>query len=838
MELESGVVDFGGSCVRRGDGVVGLTPMEARLLRYLSEHPGRDISRDELLGRVWSYANSVVSRTVTATVHRLRAKIERDPADPDHILTVRGHGFRFEPKQSADGRGRPPSPTRPIVGRQSLLAAVHRELALHRLVTLVGPGGIGKTRLAAELAGQADGPSLWVDLQSVGDAAGLVRQVSLALGLDPGSGADSLIAALAAHGDLVLILDNVEQVAAEVHDRLTSWLDGAPQVRLLCTSRVPLDRTDERIVSVGPLDPSSAGQLFDAHCPLGPRSDANERLAVLEVLDGFPLALLLAARLRRTLSLADLALALRRPIHALDRGARDLPLRHQSLERALLGSWVALSDAQRQALGRLASFRGVFRLDAASAVLGEDALTLLTELADASLLCHAGDGMRMLVPIRYFVEGCAEEPESARQARIVAWLVAESQRRFTHVADDAALKWARTYLADLLHHHGRALESGSLDAVPLCEALAAHHAHHGPAPAMVEGVRRTLELELPAADRCRLACKLAGLLMCSGDLKASHRASTDAVALAEQLDDTTLLGRACLSLLFNEDASDPESPLLRRTMEAQLQAGDQASLASTYQILAQRVTGVPDLAEGIALYRHAERLHRQSGHVRGVAAALRHCGLALAASGDPASAQLLNEALQMVRDSGARRHEAETLCIMGRVALLQGRWDDAVARCTSALEIGERCGASVYRVGLFAFLIAIGHALADRLDEAQRSLRRCREITSAGGFASPFQVWTECWVSAHLQDPEPGLRLLESPPEGSEHGITQVLEALLRFELARCGRLPMDPVLAHARRTVLEAPSAMRSEQHIGLREPLMARLRSELSTRGRGRPA
>ena len=139
--LVDGEVDFERLEIRRRKGVSRLTPIEARLLQFLSANPGRVFTREQLLQQVWRYRPGIVSRAVDNTIRRLRAKIEAEPGPPRHLVTAHGAGYRFEPMVGQVGESG-------FFGRNRELDAIASAFADGiRLVTLVGPGGMGKARL-------------------------------------------------------------------------------------------------------------------------------------------------------------------------------------------------------------------------------------------------------------------------------------------------------------------------------------------------------------------------------------------------------------------------------------------------------------------------------------------------------------------------------------------------------------------------------------------------------------------------------------------------------------------------------------------------------------------
>jgi predicted ATPase len=344
------------------------------------------------------------------------------------------------------------------VGRDADVAVVRELIAEHRLTTLVGPGGSGKTRLATETArtllGDLPDGAWLVELAAIGSDGDVAQAALTGLGLRDallGAGpsadlVDGLIAAIRDR-EALLILDNCEHVieaAAKFADRV---LGECRRLRILATSREPLGITGEALWLVEPLAvPTDASPDDIASSPavrlLRDRAGAVRRdlraddhtlstmARVCRALDGMPLAIELAAARLRTMSMDQLANRLDDRFRLLTSGSRTALPRHKTLRGVIDWSWELLSDAERTVLRRLSVFSGGASLEAAErvcagdAVVPEDVLELLTSLAEKSLLLAEGDGVprfRMLGTIKeYAAQRLAEagESEPARQAHL------------------------------------------------------------------------------------------------------------------------------------------------------------------------------------------------------------------------------------------------------------------------------------------------------------------------------------------------------------------------------------------------------------------------------------
>ncbi|WP_409180427.1 BTAD domain-containing putative transcriptional regulator [Amycolatopsis sp. VS8301801F10] len=366
-----------------------------------------------------------------------------------HVALLRGEVGRREENRKTNLRAEFTS----YVGREADVAAVRDLVSRHRLTTLTGPGGSGKTRLATETARTlVDGlhHGAWlVELAAVGSGDDVAQATLSGLGLrdallgeaSPSDPVERLVSAVRDR-ETLLVLDNCEHViesAAALAHRLLGECRG---LRILATSREPLGITGEALWPVEPLPRAEAVQLLRDRATAGRQDLADDRTLsrICTALDGMPLAIELAAVRLRTMSAEQLADRLDDRFRLLTGGSRTALPRHRTLRAMVDWSWELLSDGERLVLSRLSVFAGGASLEAAERVCaGElvdeyEVLDLLAALSDKSLLVAFGEGApryRMLGTIKeYGAARLAEagETELARQAHLAY---------FTELAENA-----------------------------------------------------------------------------------------------------------------------------------------------------------------------------------------------------------------------------------------------------------------------------------------------------------------------------------------------------------------------------------------------------------------
>ena len=613
-----------------------------------------------------------------------------------------------------------------FVGRTVELKRIGELLARDdcRLVNLIGPGGVGKTRLArrslAELARSFPDGAAFVPLEEVAAADEVSARIAREVGLDLKRGADAeaqLIDHLRARR-LLLALDNIEHLTAAA-PALERVLRACPGLRMVVTSRVRLGIAAEHLLRIDGLpcpEPEDADHLesFDAvrlfaqaarrvEPTLVPAAEAAAIVDICRAVEGLPLALELAAAWTRVLSCADIAAELKQGAALLRSDDAAHPQRHASIEAVFDQSWRLLVAAERDALARLSVFRGGFTADAARAVAGAP-LPVLGALADKSLLRK--DGARMqLHPLVHEFAAARLGDDDAKAA-----------------AEAAHARWFHRLLA----HFGRAVGNGDRD------------------------VMRQLDAEF---ENCRAAWQWAVAHGAADLLRRSEPALLSYCDHRLRNEDALALTRDALASAGVRADPACEAYLSVRTAHIEYRLDRYADAEATALRALPRVRAVRDrvaeilcvsvlgscclrrgrYAEAREHYRHVLQLATAYGDPSHVATAQDHVGLAEKALGN------FDEALRMSLQSLLTHRRlgdaaGEALCLNNLADVHMARGDPAAAGpyLRDALAICERLGIDAPRLYILTNLSEIA-VLGGDLAAAESWARRALDLARAAG---------------------------------------------------------------------------------------------------------
>jgi predicted ATPase len=603
------------------------------------------------------------------------------------------------PDAPPPGRLRLPTPPTPLVGRRLEVAAVCALLRRQevRLVTLTGPGGAGKTRLAlaaaAELGPELADGAVFVDLAPVRDPALFGSVLAQALGA--GEGGDSVDDALAANlrdRSILLLLDNFEQLVPHV-DLVARLLAAAPRLLVLATSRTPLRLAGEHEYPVPPLAlpetatasfeqlaANDAVRLFAARAAaVDPDFQLDEENAaqVAEVcarLDGLPLAIELAAARSKLLPPGTMSRRLDRALDLLVGGAQDLPGRQRTLRATLEWSHGLLDGAERTLFARLAVFAGGWTLESAEAVCGGEGLDVfetLASLVDESLVRPlrrpTGEPrFRMLETIREYAGELLQESGEEEPLR---------RRHCEHYL-------ARTEAGAEAWHAGADPEDS------IFPVLDEEHDNVRAALAWVAGSGE-IELEIRLAVAARWYWALKGHLSearrsFEGVFAHMENAPAEARALA-------LVTGAIFPLRQGDTTRAKE--LLQQSLDLYRELGDEEGIARATAELGGVAIAELDLDRAAVLYGEAVPLFRSQGQESRLAASLGNLGTIAHMRGDHVRAvEHYQEAIDASRAAGDEDGAAVNLHNLGRSELQLGHTGAGVDALRESLAIARRLG--------------------------------------------------------------------------------------------------------------------------------------------------
>jgi predicted ATPase/DNA-binding CsgD family transcriptional regulator len=687
-----------------------------------------------------------------------------------------------------------PLPLTSLLGREREVAAACTLLTRPdvRFLTLTGTGGVGKTRLALQIASEVqgsfpDGVCL-VSLAAIQDAALVLPTLVQALGLQSSRSPLELLKAALREQQQLLLLDNFEQVVAAA-PQLLELLAACPRLKLLVTSREVLHVRGEREFPVQPLalpDPQhlpdvetlaryGAVALFlerarEVQPTLELTPDSAPLIAAICVrLDGLPLALELAAARLKLLSLPALLERLSHRLAVLTGGPRDLPERQHTLRDTIAWSYDLLSE-EEQRLFRLCSvFVGGWTLEAVEAVYGalggEGAKVLdgVTSLLDKHLLRQAEQGEPRLLMLEtiheYGLEHLAacDELEETRQAHAAFYLqLAETAEAYLFGAGQG--QWfdrleqeydnLRAALSWTMEQAG-----GEEAALRLTGALVRYWAVRGSLSEGLAWLERVLATTVlvPAPMRIRALSGAAWLAFFLGDggraevlceeclqVYRATRELQEAQDLA-----TSLLWLGWLPLTHGND--DKVRFLLEEGRALARDKGDTKNLAYLLHFLGMAAIGQQDYAVARSLLEESQRYYREMDNREDLVWSFLYLGQVCFAQGDVGRADaLVEDGLELARETHYQIGAACSLYLLGRLALAQGDTTRARAFLEESLTIFEAFGLQSNVAQVFSWLAGIAFAQGERekaITLCESSLTRFRQMDDQESMALCLQQW-------------------------------------------------------------------------------------------------
>ncbi|MEU1961675.1 BTAD domain-containing putative transcriptional regulator [Nocardia sp. NPDC019304] len=672
-----------------------------------------------------------------------------------------------------------------LIGRDTDLAQLCDAVQDARLVTLTGPGGVGKTRLslaAAAALTRRFGHGTWlVELAALQPTAAdgatfLADAVAGVLGIHAADGADSTASLCEALADqeLLLVLDNCEHVVDRAAELAEMLLGAAPRLRILATSREPLRLPGEDIVALQPLDVPAREASFDEIARAGAvrlfvsRARAAARDFALDAdtaapvatlcrrLDGIPLALELAATRVRALGVHEIVARLDDRFKLLATGHRGVPPRQQTLAAMIDWSWGLLDATEQTVLRRLAVHTGGCTLAAAEAVCsagGEPAVDaslvadVIARLVDRSLVHRAGRRYRLLESVAAFsLDRLAEAGEFdavhlahhryhlALAERAEPELYGADQRRWLRRLDDDS--------AELRAALDGFVRAGDADqALRLVNALAWYWQLRGRPTEARRWLEAALALGGSPRHRARALAWSVGFAFQQGDFEDGSAKRAAVFAVYDMVDDPAGRARAELFLGFSAlDSGDVHEleALLRKALPVCTELGDRWGVACGHVALAKAAHNRVDLP---ALERHARtaaRLFAELDDRWGRLQAAEWLGGLAELTGDLTSAAAIHaEALGLAQELELWGQACTHLCWLGWIAMQRTDFGRAQELGEQAQRVAAEHG---YEAGrLFAALVLAFTARRDgRSETAERILRELLALPLAAGEETPL----------------------------------------------------------------------------------------------------
>jgi len=723
-----------------GAAVIPLRPKTFAVLEHLATRPGRLVTKEQLLAAVWP-DTAVSDAVLKVCVREIRDALGDNPDDPRYVETAHRLGYRFIGQAPVTNL---PAPVSSLVGREREIAEISSALESCRLLTLVGAGGSGKSRLALEVAASLrdrfeDGV-WWVDLAAVTYEGFVPQAIAVTLGLrdQPGEPLPVVLARYLSTRAVLLVADNCEHLLSGTASLIQELLPAAPRLRVLATSREPLKTEGEQLYWVPTLSiPESASlltpsqaleyqavRLFEvrarAALPTFVISERNSP-AVVDIcrqLDGLPLAIELAAARVAAIPVEEIAARLGDSLRVLGSGTRSASARHHTLRAAIDWSYERLEDAERQLLDRLSVFADRFTLDAAEHV-GRHAdrqpgegFDVINRLIDKSLVFVAERPessewrYRLLETVRQYAHEKlrAAEDETDVGARYIEYYrtLAEAMEPRINTAERQAR------LDALEREHGnlrgaieRATHAGQDgEAARIATALFWFWFHRGHWREGRKFLGAVLEREIaPSRIRARALLGDGVLAWAEGALAAAAARLEECVTLGQRLRDASATAHALHFLAMvrlAEGNGAAGRPLAEAAVRQARRADDGFCLAITLASHGVVLLALEEYDEATAALRESVERGRQIGDAWAIALPLRNLAIIACRRGEYKEAQqLLEESLRGLRHLSEKWFLSRSIETLAEVLATAGDHERSASLFGAAESLREAVGAPV-----------------------------------------------------------------------------------------------------------------------------------------------
>jgi len=756
----------------------------------------------------WSGQRTAAIRQYQECVRILQEELDSPPEEQttqlyelirrEELLPPDSFAEMAEPAQGLEAASPPrhnlPTQPTPFIGRERALREIETLLNNPecRLLTLVGPGGVGKTRLAIEAASRQVGGfphGVWfVPLAALNTPELIVPAMADAVRFSffqrEGEEPKRQLLNYLSEKEMLLLLDNFERVV-EGAGLLPDFLQGAPQVKLLVTSRQRLKLQEEWAFEVQgldyppeagtpPLDEYSALQLFVERAQrvdtsFAPQPALPAMIRICQLVEGMPLAIELAAAWVRLLSCEEIAQEIERSLDFLATSMRDVPQRHRSLRAVFDHSWQLLTEDEKRAVSTLSIFCSGFQREAAQEIAAAD-LPLLSALVDKSLLQRQASGRYAMHELlrQYAAQQLDQDPERKQQVREAhgeyfiafleqrqgdlqggrqrealdevaariddvraAWLWATEQRRAQDLLR-GALSLFRYYQIRFQPHEGEDL---------FARAVAALSAAGQPTAARTVQTQVALGMVLAFQGVC------ASFLY---DWKKSETLLQQSVAVLRPLGPRSELALASALAFWGgawEDLAEGDA-LLREGMAIQQEIDDQWGLSLSLRMLGVRTSLAGNTAEAKRYLQESLAISRALGSRWDMASTLNELGeIAQHHDGDREEARrFYQESLEISRELGDRWAEQLLLDYIGYIDRELGEYEEARRLHLESLAVAREVGDPLGIAGSLDNLGLVFRDLGDQ-DEAERHFEQALAIRNQVG-----HYWSMAVSYDHLAD--------------------------------------------------------------------------------------